>query len=154
MKGFSLVEVLIFTAILAIFFVVASEVTTASLRNMKISEHKIIATRYAEELESWLQSQRETNWNNFVAKSSGPGTYYCFKNDISSGWPASGDCGATDYTAVVGRTPAIFKRNVKLVNVGGSGLQVDVTVNVSWQEVGGTVPNPVQIQTRYSVWEQ
>lgn len=151
-KGFSLVEVLIFTAILSVFFVVASEVATASLRAMKITEHKILATRYAEELQEWIQAQREIDWNSFAARSSASGTYYCFKNDISSGWPVSGDCGASDYTAVVGKTPAIFRRNAKLINIG-SGLQVDVIVTVSWQEVGGTVPTPVEIISRYSVWE-
>jgi prepilin-type N-terminal cleavage/methylation domain len=49
-KSFTLIEVLIFVTILSLFFVAAAAVTIVSLRNLKVQEHKILATRYAEEL--------------------------------------------------------------------------------------------------------
>ncbi|MDO8498060.1 MAG: type II secretion system protein, partial [bacterium] len=67
-SAFSLIEVLVFTSILSIFFVAAATVTTVSLRNLKISERKIIATRYMEDVASWLRAQKESDWNTFAEK--------------------------------------------------------------------------------------
>lgn len=159
-SGFSLVEVLIFTAILAVFFVVASEVATTSLRNMQTTEHKILATRYAQELESWLQSQRENDWNGFVFThidpncGTGPHSQdWCFNNPISSGFGGASMGACSQFNGIVGTSPSIFKRRASLSCIN-NGTQVDVTVEVQWQEIGGVIPNPVQLKTRYSIWEQ
>ena len=65
-KSFTLIEVLIFVTILSLFFVVASAVTITSLQNLKVQEHKILATRYAEELLEWLRGEKEVDWNKFI----------------------------------------------------------------------------------------
>ena len=41
-------------------------VTTFNLKNMKIQEHKILATRYAEEGVEWLKQEKEDDWQIFI----------------------------------------------------------------------------------------
>ena len=146
-SAFSLIEVLVFTSILSIFFVAAATVTTVSLRNLKISERKIIATRHMEDVTSWLRAQKESDWNTFAEKASaGGGNTYCF-NLTSISWPSAGACGET---YALGNT---FRREVNLVN--NSDAQITSTVSVTWQDsigIGGTMG--VLLNTVYSVWEQ
>lgn len=144
--GFSLVEVLVFITILSIFFVAAAAITTASLRNMKINEHKILATRYGEELLEWLRGEKEADWNNFVNRSSINGTTYCFSNTPINNWPTTtGSCSSFN-----GLNPPIYKRELSLTTAPG-GNQVNVSINVSWQEMGNTYSVP--INTVFTVWE-
>lgn len=141
--AFSLIEVLVFTSILSLFFVVAAAVTTASLRNMKINEHKILATRYAEELLEWLRGEKETDWNAFVNNRSNKN--YCFSISPITSWPSPGSCPANG-----GLNPPIYKREVTLTTTGG-GFQVRVSIVVSWQDLGHTYSVP--INTVFSIWE-
>ncbi|MFN4212440.1 MAG: hypothetical protein ACK4FL_00525 [Microgenomates group bacterium] len=142
-QSFSLIEVLVFTSILSLFFVVAAAVATASLRNMKINEHKILATRYAEELLEWLRGEKETDWNTFISRSNN--TTYCFSISPITSWPSQGSCSGYN-----GLNPAIYKRELTLTTVGG-GIQVNVSIVVSWQELGNTYSVP--INTVFTVWE-
>ncbi len=138
-NGFSLIEVLIFVSVLALFFVVAVAVTTATLRNMQVNEHKIIATHYAEELSNWLTSQKEEDWNTFVNYASS--TPYCFK---SLNWPASpAACSATDQIA-----GTIYTRQA---TVDGDTTQMKASITVSWSEGGNKYSVP--INTVYQLWE-
>ncbi|MDO8496935.1 MAG: hypothetical protein Q7S61_00130, partial [bacterium] len=126
----------------------AATVTTVSLRNLKISERKIIATRYMEDVASWLRAQKESDWNTFAEKASaGGGNTYCF-NSTSISWPSASVCGET---YALGNT---FRREVNLVT-DPSNAQVTSTVSVTWQDsigIGGTMG--VLLNTVYSVWEQ
>ncbi len=145
-NGFSLVEVLVFVTILSIFFVVAATITTASLRNMKINEHKILATRYGEELLEWLRGEKEADWNNFVNRSSINGTTYCFPNSPINNWPTTtGNCSSFN-----GLNPSIYKRELTLSTATG-GNQVNIFINVSWQEGSDTYSVP--INTVFTIWE-
>ena len=142
-QSFSLVEVLVFISILSLFFVLATYITIASLRNMKISEHKILATRYAEELLEWVRGQKETDWNNFVNNYSN--NTYCFPFSPINTWPPSGSC-----VSYNGLNPPIYKRELTL-STSNNGFQVNVFINVSWQELGNTYTVP--INTVFSMWE-
>lgn len=145
-KSFTLIEVLVFTTILSLFFVVAAAVVIISLHNMKISEHKILATRYAQEALEWLRSQKEVDWNQFILRDnpSGLGTTYCI-NTLN--WNTVSSC--TTYGL---GTPAIFKREVKLTNQSGTPVtQIKIEIVVSWQEVGESYRVP--INSLFSVWE-
>ncbi len=145
--GFSLIEVLVFVTILALFFVTASAVVTVSLRNMKINEHKILATRYGEEALEWLRGEKEEDWSTFVSDSrfsSNPVTY-CF-NDLS--WSSPTPCN-TDAL-----TPAIFKREGILERLDcGDGFycKVIVTITVHWRELGTSYQVP--LNTIFTIWE-
>lgn len=141
--AFSLVEVLVFISILSLFFVVAMLVVTTSLRNMKISEHKILATRYAEEAIEWIGSQKEElGWDLFSGKAAG--SPYCLNNNILS-W-TSGVC-----TYTLGN-PAFFKREVAVTNSGSPVIQVNTAVTVKWIETGG-IEYQVPINKVYRAWE-
>src|SRR5437870_221912 len=93
-QGFTLVEVVIFIMLISIIFTVLSYTMASTLRDAKVNEHKIIASRYAQELNEWLGSEKETDWSIFYnTRASGAGTKYCFNNLTlnSSSW-ASATC--------------------------------------------------------------
>lgn len=170
MKGFSLIEVLIFVSVIAVFFVVAAAVSISSLRNVSFNEHKILATHYSEELLAWLMSQKEIDWNQFVQQTNSASVNncavvtdctpltYCFNttpiviNGFSS-WQ-SGQCSS------LGLNPAIYKRELSLsikgcqpsVTLMCQVSQVNVSINTRWNDVGigATVP----IDTVFSIWEK
>jgi len=124
-RGFTLIEVLIFATIMAVFFVVAAAVITLSIRQMSAAEHKIIATRHAEALSEWLKGEKEADWNNFLSKVGNylPKSTVCFNN---FSWPAqSGICLAGDYLE------RLYKRQAKF---SYSPDAVTVEVTVSWRE--------------------
>lgn len=144
-NAFSLIEVLVFVTILALFFVTAAAVVTASLRNMKINEHKIIASHYAEELLEWFRGEKETDWNNFVTsqitnfKQSDP---YCF-NDQEISWLSVSSCQNTFLDS-------LYKRKAWFV-ITETTQNVNVYINVSWQELGQTFTVP--LRSTFSIWE-
>ena len=142
-KGFTMMEVLIFVSILSLFFVTAAAITTASLRNLKIQEHKILATRYAEELLEWLRGEKEADWNQFILKAS---LSYCFNTSPINTWPSSGTCSTYSLDN-------LFKREANLTSqtLGGATQQVNVSITVEWQETGNTYQVP--INTVFTVWE-
>jgi len=145
-KSFSLVEVLVFTSILSLFFVTAAAVVTESLRNMKINEHKILATRYAEELLEWLRSKKEADWDKFVEKGSvDPGTVYCFNAILTDDWPQAGKCSPEN------KLDNIFTREVTLKNEGAPVNYVQISILVSWEDTGNSYQVP--IKTVFTLWE-
>ena len=136
-KGFSLIEVLVFTSVLGLFFVAAISVTTFNLKNMKIQEHKILATRYAEEAVEWLREEKEDDWSVFITRGSGGGNTYCL-NSGSFDWTA-GSC----ETCSLG-TPVIFKRELIITNLGTPVDQVEGLVTVYWQDMGTILSVPIK----------
>jgi type II secretory pathway pseudopilin PulG len=139
-KSFTLIEVLIFVTILSLFFVTAITITVVSLRNLKIQEHKILATRYAEELLEWLRGEKEVDWNLFTTKSD----TYCFNSSPISSWGNLGNCSSYSLNN-------LYKREVVLTSYGIPPYQVNVSITVSWQELGQTYQVP--INTVFTVWE-
>jgi len=139
-KSFTLIEVLIFVTILSLFFVVAAAVTIASLRNLKVQEHKILATRYAQELLEWLRGEKEADWNQFVTHN---GTY-CFNSSPITSWGSRGNCSGYGLNN-------LYKREVTLTVQGNPAYQVNVSITVLWQELGQTYQIP--INTVFTVWE-
>lgn len=134
-KGFSLIEVLVFTAVLGLFFVAAMSVTTYNLKNMKIQEHKILATRFAEEAVEWINQEKEDDWSTFVTRGSSSGTIYCLNNSL--GWSSSSVCGSYGLGS-------IYKRELLIKNSGTPVSQVETTVTVSWQDMGTVLSVPIK----------
>ena len=153
-QAFSLVEVIVFVSILSMFFVLAVSVITFSLRDMKVNEHKIIATMYADELMEWLRSQKEVDWETFYTKADIEGPVYCFNNQITSTTNitdfARGGCGI-NYNGVQGQDPQIFKRQATLETVAGLSNQINVLVEVEWKELGNSYKVP--IKSVLTLWE-
>jgi len=150
-KGLSLLEVLAFVTILSLTFLGVAYTTGQSIKRTKFNEQKLIATRYAEELEEWLRGEKEVDWASFYTTHAGAapsGTTYCFddavydeNNDIS--WPAAGDCGE-----LFGLRD-IYRREVVLTQSLTS--QVQVVIQVEWKDGGNVFSVP--INTILTKWE-
>jgi len=134
-KSFSLVEVLVFTAVLGLFFVAAISITTFNLKNMKIQEHKILATRYAQEGIEWVKQEKEDDWSIFITRGSDGGTTYCLNTSLS--WDSSSPCGSYDLST-------IYKRELVITNSGSPVNQVEVSVTVYWQDMGTDLSVPIK----------
>lgn len=132
--GFSLIEVLVFTAILGLFFVAAISVATYNLQNMKVQEHKILATRYAEEAVEWVKKEKEDDWSVFITRGSLGGTTYCLD---SLSWSTPASC--LDFDLGL-----IYKRELLITNSGSPVDQVETTVTVSWQDMGTVLSVPIK----------
>lgn len=143
-KSFSLVEVLVFTAVLGLFFVAAVSVTTFNLKNMKIQEHKILATRFAEEGNEWVKQEKEDDWSIFIIHGSLAGNTYCLN---SLNWNTFVNCGETYALG----TPEFFKRELLITNSGSPVDQVNTTTTVSWKE--GVNTFNVAIKTVFKLLE-
>jgi len=144
LSSFSLIEVLIFITILSIFFVAAASVTIGVLRDIKINEHKILATRYASELTEWLSGEKEKGWDEFTSENHfSDGESVCF-DDLSSnlGWDKSCNLIGSIFTrrAVFDKKPASYPFN-----------EVDVNVFVTWDELGKT--KSVELVKIFKPWE-
>lgn len=129
-KGFSLVEVLVFVTVLGLFFIAALTVTTFNLRNMKIQEHKILATRYAEEGIEWVNQEKEDDWTVFIAHGSVNGTTYCLN---SLDWTSSVPPSTCDYSL-----DTIYKRELEIKNSG------EAVITVYWQDMGTELSVPIK----------
>ena len=134
-KGFSLIEVLVFTAVLGLFFVAALTVTTFNLKNMKIQEHKILATRFAEEGIEWVKQEKEDDWSIFITRGSAGGTTYCLNNSLS--WGSSSPCGSYALST-------IYKRELVIKNSVPPVDQVNAMITVSWQDMGTVLSVPIK----------
>lgn len=140
-KAFSLIEVLIFVSILSLFFITAATITTASLRNMKINEHKIIGVRFGEELLEWIRGEKERDWEAFL-NLAGPGNKtYCFNTALLS-IPLEGACSGYDLNG-------IYKREAVLS--AQSSSQVNVSITVEWKELGSTYRT--SLTSSFTSWE-
>ena len=164
-ESFSLIEVLVFTGILSVFFVLAASVVTVSLRNMKFNEHKIKANHYSKQLLDWLRSQKEIDWGGdqcsgnccisgcgFTQRvtQTGLNPRFCFNDFPITSWPAPDASGCNgDYSL-----GSIFSREVQFSSspVGGYIGQVAVRITVSWLEIGQ--PKSVTTNTTFSLLEQ
>lgn len=141
-KGFSLVEVLVFVTILSLFFVTAVAVTVFNLKNLKIQEHKIIATRLAEEGIEWAKQEKEDDWQIFITHSNS----YCL-NSSPLDWSVNTDCGS-DYSL---GPPNIFNRVLNITGSGNPVNSVTAVSTVSWLENGAE--QTVIIKSILNLWE-
>lgn len=145
-KSFSLVEVLVFVSILSLFFITAVSVTTFSIRNLKIQEYRILATRYAEEAVEWVKQEKEDDWQLFATRddSGGSGTAYCLN---SLNWDNKTDCNGS-YTL---GPPNIFKRKLLIVNSGNPVDKISTDMTVSWLE--NDVEQKIVLKAVSNLWE-
>lgn len=143
-KGFSLIEVLVFTGILSLFFLASMSVATFNLKNMKIQEHKILAARYAEEGVEWVREEKESDWSTFITYDTSSGTTYCLN---SLDWGSPSGCGESYSLG----TPAFFKRELLITNFSSPVDRVEASITVSWKE-GDSIFN-VPIKTVFKLLE-
>ncbi len=152
-RAFTLIEILIFTAIVSVFFVVAAAVTAVSLNIMRTNENKIYATHYAEEGSEWLLNEKDTTeWLTFSGRVT-TSTTWCM-NMSTMVWTTTGTCPTSGTNPVpyalgteYGRA---FNRDVTLAVLGDGSISS--TVTVSWVDIGGTVRS-VPVKTIFSQTE-
>lgn len=108
-------------AVLAVTALVG--VTTRSVSNAGFSKSQSTASAYATGAMEWIRSQKNADWQTFVARA---GQTYCITDLI---WPVqAGGCTAKTLAEV-------FSREVKLTIVSaGPVQQVEAAVTVSWSE--------------------
>lgn len=125
-SGFTLIEVMFFVLFVSLIFIGLIFTSTVSIRNNRVSEHKIIATHYAEELREWLRGQKELDFQTLFNKASDAGITYCFNGAIAS-WPSFGSCSGS-YSL-----NSEYLRQVVLTritdSVGNSQVRADITVS-------------------------
>lgn len=149
-KAFSLIEVLVFITILALFFVTAAAVVTASLRNMKINEHKILASHYAEELLEWFRGEKEADWHTFAFTSINGSLEEhpndCFNFNYEVGEQISWTTRGCDLSL-----GGMFNRRAWFEPTDVTRDQIDVYIEVAWEELGNSYSIP--LRSRFSIWE-
>lgn len=142
-KGFTFIEVLVFTAIISFLFISMTSTVITSLQRMSITEHRMYANRHAEELMEWLRSEKESDWDVFRQRDqgNGPGTFYCFNNQLD--FASNSDLqwnnalvglDACQFNGIVNETPRIFRRYVLLSAIPPDFNQVNVQIIIEWQE--------------------
>jgi len=144
-KGFTLIEILIFTSIVSVFFITAAAVSAFSLSIMRTNENRIYATHYAEEVSEWLLNEKDaSDWPTF----SGRVGAWCM-NTLA--W-TSGSCpisGAGSY-ALGAEYSRQFNRDVVLTAVGDGTISSSITV--SWRDTNNNLMS-VPINTIYAQTE-
>ncbi len=133
MRGFSLVEVMVFVAIFSLVFVSATSYAINSLYRMKLTEHRTKALFYAEELKEWLDGEHDVDWIAFSSKATGQ--TYCVNHSLTLSASLSslstGSCGTNGIGTI---PPRIFRRTVTLT--ANTPTQVTAHIEVTWQETG------------------
>lgn len=145
-KAFSLIEVLVFVTIISLFFITAVTITIFSLKNSKIQEYRILATRFAEEGIEWVKQEKEDDWQLFTTRddSGGSGTTYCL-NTLD--WNNKTDC---NEIYALG-PPNIFKRKLLIVNSGSPVDIISTDLTVSWLE--NNVEHKIVLKSVSNLWE-
>ncbi|HLL60099.1 MAG TPA: type II secretion system protein, partial [Candidatus Nitrosocosmicus sp.] len=121
-RAFTIIEVLIFITLISFLFISVSYIMTATLRDTRSNEYKLVATHYADELKEWLRGEKEDDWNNFITHEGS----YCFNSTILE-WPSSGSC-----SGYINDSYDVFQRSVKLTK--DSANQMTVNIQVVWNE--------------------
>lgn len=167
-QGFSLIEVLVFVSILSVFFVTAISVSVSSFKNLQYNEHKIIASKYAQDVVEWTRSEKETDWggrlnaggNTFTEKVTQQGnagnlyqTTFCFNTSPIVAWPGTGACASTSFIPFNTGFSAGYTRQVVFTSTVASGFvtTVNMQVTVQWYENG--VTNQVPVNTLFTIYE-
>ncbi len=160
-KGFSLMEVLVFTTIFSLFFIVAASVVTTTLRITRENQDKIRSTHHIEELVEWIQSEKEINWGgttnqgglitSFTEQITRPGlteVSFCFNSNPIPGWPSSGltDCHFT----LEGKYRRTATFSATLIE-DSYVKQVNANVLVEWFEGEKLYSTP--LKRTFSIWE-
>lgn len=140
-RAFTLVEVLVFTAILSSVFVTTLAIATQALRISKTAEHRALAVHAADEVSEWLLSESGADWNTFLsAHAATTTTDYCFNEEPITTWPSTGACSTYSLNA-------IYKRDVTLTKtaLGGGESQVTARIVVTWTEGNNIYTVPITI---------
>jgi type II secretory pathway pseudopilin PulG len=142
-RGFSLIEVIVFVSVLSVALIsLIASVSYSSLLLIN-AQHKVVATRYNEEVAEWLKYQRE--YYGYAALEGhivgGNPTTYCFNSSLELVWPELVNIGACPDFALEN----FYKRELRL-SVEASEITAQIVT--SWQTLGQE--KEVQIVSKYN----
>lgn len=123
-RGQSLFEVTVTLMIVSLVITAIAGVALLSIKSGTYSKNKTLSTRYVQEANEWIRSQKDAGWAAFVGKVGAHSTM-CLQ-ELDWGPPT---CLANDY--VLGTN---LIRKVSFTSVTNS---VTVTVTVSWTDQSG-----------------
>lgn len=139
-KSFSLIEVLVFVTILSLFLITAASIITVSIRQNTLKVNMLKAIHHNDQLFDWIQTEKEIDWNLFVALADSVGKTYCF-TDTTFLWSIA----VCDYDL-----DSTFKRYATLKTVGSPVSQVEVTIYTDWREAGAI--HSTKLHTVFTIW--
>lgn len=122
--GFTLMEVLVFTAIFSSTFVVVLGTISYASIVLKNAQYRTFATHYSQELLEWVKYQKEELGYDEIKNKIGT---YCFNITPIAVWP-----GSTGICATYG-LESFYKRELTLA---GDASQLTATTTTSWQLLG------------------
>ena len=153
--GLSLVETMIFIAIVSVVFVTIISSMVGTSRIAKSDFHRLYATRYADDAIEWLRFTSTQGWQPFfnsIPRPTGEGPEYCMNTNLKLNdrfeigetsviKPITKllPCLYNGLTVVVADPPLptvgpqLFRRTVRFVTTSASE-PVKITVTVSWQD--------------------
>ncbi len=130
--GQSLFEVVIAVVVVSIILIALVNLAVVSVGNTNFSKNNNLATRYTLQASEWLRGERDTAWNNFVAKASSG--QWCLTNLSWISGSHAGACGATEYIP-----NTVFRRNVIFTyNPAVDANTVTVKVVTDWTDGRGS----------------
>ena len=141
LRGTSIIEILIATAMIGLVILSAMSLINRSQSQNTYARNLSEATKYATQAADWVRQQRDIlGWTTLASKDVGP---YCLTNlptDFNS-LPTPGACDSSDYLA------NIFFRQITLDTSTPNVLKV--TITVSWSE---QVPRETSIEMELTPW--
>jgi Tfp pilus assembly protein PilV len=118
-RGFSLIEVLVFSSVLSVALIAIIGTSAYSSLLLNNACYRIVAARYSEELAEWLKYQRE--YYGYSQISGKANNTYCFNNTEALSWPVPEECSSYSLDN-------IFKREATLT-LGGSKTKIVITTS-------------------------
>lgn len=152
--GFSIIEVIVFVSLLSIVLVAAVGYTVRLVFTMNHNRHKLLATHYTDEVKEWLNSERESDWEQFQSfASTGSGSTYCLNESLNLLTQLDDlQIAPCAFTGVPPTNPLIYQRQLILSKDRDEiATRVFARIQVSWRDEG--VLYTEDIETVYSIWE-
>lgn len=149
-QGVTMLEVLIFVTLLSMIFVAVAQSTTQSLKRTQYNQENLIGTRYAEELDEWLSSEKEVSWTTFSSRAASPANYYCFEDELTT-CDATDTCWDNTVTSCNDCGYTLDAQYKRCASLETNGSRVDVDIIVEWIDGPNTFSIP--LATTFSRWE-
>ena len=140
-SGFSLVEVVVASAIISLSLVAIIQIAGSALVFSRQATNVYVASTYLEEGAEAMRTIRDNNWTNISSLSSSS-TYYLNFNNSTNTWSVSTSSSTLgNFTRTITVSPVSRDSNYDITTSGGSvDTNVEkVTVTVSWNESSGTL---------------
>lgn len=146
-RGFSLIEVLVATALTGVVLTAIASVMTASIKNAAQTGYRSRATDIAQDGQEFFSREHALNgWSTFTAPFPDGTSTYCLKELPAAGQIAQlqpdgcGDLGSNQLTIGNG----VFFREARISKDVANPNQLGVAVIVSWQDNERTVQVEVE----------